>query len=154
MFSRILRTQMIFKLVLSMHTFLFVTLECLINHCISDMKTLKLESSDAEIITVETDVIKQSGTIEGMLQDLEEQDQSDTPIPVQNVSGNILHKVIEWCKHHKNDPPMKDDSIFFKKILVFILKIYRLEKFWYDENDRKTDIPTWDAEFLKVDQVS
>lgn len=113
MFSRILRTQMIFKLVLSMHTFLFVTLECLINHCISDMKTLKLESSDAEIITVETDVIKQSGTIEGMLQDLEEQDQSDTPIPVQNVSGNILHKVIEWCKHHKNDPPMKDDSIIF-----------------------------------------
>ena len=41
-------------------------------------------------------------------------------------------QVLEWLKHHKDDPPLPED----------------------DENREKRtdDIPPWDQEFLKVDQ--
>ena len=49
----------------------------------------------------------------------------------QHVLKPSLDKIIEWCKHHKNDAPVADD----------------------EETERRTDdIPTWDQEFLKVDQ--
>jgi S-phase kinase-associated protein 1 len=95
-------------------------------------KSLKLESSDGEIITVDTETIRQSNTINNMINDLEDQGFSeDDPIPVNNVNGNILNKVIEWCKQHKNDANTPED----------------------DDNDKRTDdIPAWDQEFLKCDQ--
>ena len=95
-------------------------------------KNLKLESSDGEIITVEADVIRQAITIDDMLRDLEDQGFSDDePIPIANVTSNILKKIIEWCRHHKDENPLTEES----------------------ESDVKTDdIPTWDVEFLKVDQ--
>ena len=44
----------------------------------------------------------------------------------------FLFQVLEWLKHHKDDPPLPED----------------------DENREKRtdDIPPWDQEFLKVDQ--
>lgn len=94
------------------------------------VKQLKLESSDGETFTIDSDVIRQSQTIDNMMQDLPEQG-DDEAIPLPNVNGNILQKVIEWCKHHKNDPPAQED----------------------DETEKRTDdIPSWDQEFLKVDQ--
>merc|ERR1712061_578266 len=70
-----------------------------------------------------------------MLKDLESQFQGQNSdeeiIPLPNVNGNILSKVIEWCKHHKNDDPCTNNT----------------------DNDKRTDdIPSWDQEFLKVDQ--
>lgn len=93
---------------------------------------LKLESSDGEIIQVETDTIRQSTTIDNMITELDDQGFSDEEsIPINNVNGNILSKVIEWCKHHKNETQAVED----------------------DDSDKRTDdIPTWDQEFLKVDQ--
>merc|ERR1739848_172835 len=95
-------------------------------------KMLKLESSDGEVISVEVDIIRQSQTIDNMMSDLPQDSQSDEEvIPLPNVNGNILQKVIEWCKHHKNDGPAQED----------------------DETEKRTDdIPSWDQEFLKVDQ--
>lgn len=94
-------------------------------------KQLRLESSDGEIISIDADVIRQSQTIDNMMQDLPEQQSDDEAIPLPNVNGNILHKVIEWCKHHKNDAPVGDED---------------------DSEKRTDDIPSWDQEFLKVDQ--
>lgn len=46
-------------------------------------KSLKLESSDGEIITVDTETIRQSNTINNMINDLEDQGFSeDDPIRV------------------------------------------------------------------------
>ena len=45
------------------------------------------------------------------------------PIPLANVDGAILKKVIEWCQHHKDDTPTEDVM---------------------ETNERRTDdIPTW-----------
>lgn len=54
------------------------------------------------------------------------------PIPLANVNATILKKVIMWCQYHKDDPPVSEDP---------------------ECKDRRTDdIPSWDVEFLKVDQ--
>jgi len=98
---------------------------------------IKVESSDHEQFEVEREVIKLSTTINTMLQDLG-MDSSDAseemtdPIPLQNVNAAILKKVIAWCQYHKNDVFSTEDS---------------------DNKEKRTDdIPSWDVEFLKVDQ--
>ena len=45
----------------------------------------------------------------------------------------VLLKVIEWCQHHKGDPPAstEDDA---------------------DSRKKTTDIDEWDQKFMQVDQ--
>jgi S-phase kinase-associated protein 1 len=79
--------------------------------------------------------------------------EADAPIPLPNVSSNVLKKVcvlhcseggtvhgmllvvqvLEWCEHHRNDPEAVADA---------------------DEDGRKktTDILEWDQKFIQVDQ--
>uniref|UniRef100_A0A915ARV4 Skp1-related protein n=1 Tax=Parascaris univalens TaxID=6257 RepID=A0A915ARV4_PARUN len=99
---------------------------------------IHLQSSDNEVFEVERGVIKLSTTINTMLQDLgmDNNDSGDAemndPIPLQNVNAAILKKVIQWCQYHKDDPTPPEDS---------------------DNKEKRTDdIPSWDVEFLKVDQ--
>ena len=49
------------------------------------------------------------------------------------VNEAVLNKVIEWCVHHKGDPPATNDD---------------------DADSRKktTDIEEWDQKFMQVDQ--
>lgn len=52
--------------------------------------------------------------------------------PLQ-VNEAVLRKVIEWCEHHRNDPPQTQD----------------------DDNDARkktTEIEEWDQKFMQVDQ--
>ncbi|VDD92483.1 unnamed protein product [Enterobius vermicularis] len=96
-----------------------------------------LTSSDNESFEVDRDVIKLSTTIDTMLQDLGMTGENGEvelgeAVPLQNVNGNILKKVIQWCTYHKDDPVPPEDS---------------------DQKEKRTDdIPSWDVEFLKVDQ--
>jgi S-phase kinase-associated protein 1 len=96
------------------------------------MPFLKLQSSDGEIFSVETQIAKQSNTIRTMLEELGMGDDDEEAIPLPNVNAAILKKVIAWCTQHKDDTPPPED----------------------DENREKStdDISTWDMEFLKVDQ--
>ncbi|KAF8362560.1 skr-1 [Pristionchus pacificus] len=99
------------------------------------VRTVKITSSDGEPFDVPRDVIKLSQTINTLLQDLgldESENDGQDPIPLQNVNAAILKKVIAWCTFHKDDPPMAEDN---------------------DQREKRTDdIPSWDTEFLKVDQ--
>lgn len=54
-------------------------------------------------------------------------------IPIPNVNAAVLKKVIDWCQHHKADPPAanEDDS---------------------DSRKKTTDIEEWDQKFMQVDQ--
>lgn len=86
-----------------------------------------------------------------MLEDLGDETLAET-IPISNVSffatlvngmntltsnvqvnEAVLRKVIDWCVHHKNDPPAssEDDS---------------------DSRKKTTDIDEWDQKFMQVDQ--
>jgi S-phase kinase-associated protein 1 len=74
-----------------------------------------------------------------MLEDIGENE--DQVIPLPNVTGPILQKVIEWCTHHRSDPPAPDHSPG------------TLPDDFLRQQPRTTDeIDEWDAEFVKVDQ--
>uniref|UniRef100_A0A915NV64 Skp1-related protein n=1 Tax=Meloidogyne floridensis TaxID=298350 RepID=A0A915NV64_9BILA len=106
-----------------------------------------LKSNDDETFEVDRSVIRLSTTLNTMFQDnrypvlyiyhlgMDQSDANDAmlqePIPLANVNGAVLRKVIAWCQHHKDDPVVTDDA---------------------ESRERRTDdIPSWDVEFLKND---
>ncbi|XXG86231.1 hypothetical protein AAC387_Pa11g1164 [Persea americana] len=88
-------------------------------------KKITLKSSDGETFDVDEAVALQSQIIKHMIED----DCADNGIPLPNISGKILAKVIEYCKKHVEMPK--------------------------DADDRATEeeLKAWDAEFVKVDQA-
>ncbi|KAI9139379.1 SCF ubiquitin ligase complex subunit Skp1 [Paraphysoderma sedebokerense] len=93
-----------------------------------------LQSSDGENFNVEKQVAERSVLLKNMLEDVGDDDNDSSPIPVPNVTGRVLRKVIEYCTHHKNDPmPTAEDENS-------------------DEKKRSDDIEDWDADFINVEQ--
>lgn len=72
--------------------------------------------------------------IKNMLEDVgDDAISQENPIPIPNVNEAVLRKVIEWCDHHRHDPPVNAD----------------------EENDARkktTEIEEWDQKFMQVDQ--
>ncbi len=66
--------------------------------------TIKLASSEGIEFTVEKKAAQLSVLLKNLLEDIGE---SENVIPLPNVSGHILERVIEWCVHHLNDPDSK-----------------------------------------------
>lgn len=87
-----------------------------------------LVSNDAHKFEVEDDVACMSLTVKNILED---SGAEEDIVPLTNVSGTVLSKVIEYCRYH----------LEAKKIV--------------DEKPAKTDedIEEWEAEFIKVDQI-
>lgn len=96
------------------------------------MAKIKLTSADGETFEVEKEVIAASSTIKNMMDQIDIGSDDDDPIPIQNVTGSILKRVIQWAQYHRND---KNDNT----------EDDQREK-------RSDDIGAWDSEFLKVDQ--
>ena len=97
------------------------------------MRSIKLESNDGEMFTVDLEIARKFGIINTMLEDLGEEEQEDEEtVPLPNVTSTILQKVIQWVTHHKDDPALPED----------------------DQKERNDPIPSWDSEFLNVDQVT
>ncbi|RHN48019.1 putative S-phase kinase-associated protein [Medicago truncatula] len=90
----------------------------------STSKKITLKSSDNETFEVPEAVALESQTIKHMIED----DCTDNGIPVPNVTGQILAKVIEYCKKH-------------------------VDAVSSDEKPSEDDLKNWDAEFVKVDQA-
>ncbi|KAL3634328.1 SKP1-like protein 1A [Castilleja foliolosa] len=72
----------------------------------STKKTVLLRSSDGELFEVEEAVAVESETIKHMIED----DCAYTEIPIHNVTGLILAKVIEYCKRHVDASASKTDD--------------------------------------------
>ncbi|MCO5591526.1 hypothetical protein L7F22_045511 [Adiantum nelumboides] len=89
-----------------------------------------LSTSDNEVFTVERDVAERSVLIKQMLDDLGD---SDVPIPLPNVTSNVLKKVLDYCSHHRADPPPPADEA-------------------EESRKRTTEISDWDSKFIQVDQ--
>ncbi|XP_074324597.1 SKP1-like protein 1A [Apium graveolens] len=82
----------------------------------SETKMITLKSSDNETFEVEEAVVVEALTIKHMIED----DCANTTIPLPNVTGMILAKVIEYCKKHvestkanneENKEDAKDDDL-------------------------------------------
>ncbi|KAF9579144.1 hypothetical protein BGW38_004727 [Lunasporangiospora selenospora] len=92
--------------------------------------TITLTSLDNLEFKVDKDVAERSVLIKNMIEDVGE---SDSPIPLPNVTSAVLKKVIEYCEHHRHDPvPVQDESD--------------------DPRKRSNDIEEWDMKFMQVDQ--
>lgn len=100
----------------------------------STKATIWLQSSDSVVQEVDRTVVERSILIKNLLGDLgDEAVSKDNPIPIMNVNDAVLRKVLEWCEHHRNDPPTAQDE---------------------EDASRKkmTDIDEWDQKFMQVDQ--
>jgi S-phase kinase-associated protein 1 len=95
------------------------------------VKLISITTSDGVHMEVERPVAERSILIKNLLEDLGGDATESIPIP--NVNEAVMKKVIEWCGHHKNDPPatQDDDS---------------------DSRKKSTDIDEWDQKFMQVDQ--
>jgi len=93
---------------------------------------IKLQSNDQHLIEVDQQVAERSLLIKNMLEDLGDAAVGQT-IPIPNVTEPVLRKVIEWCEHHRNDPPStgEDDN---------------------DNRKKTTEIEEWDQKYMQVDQ--
>ena len=95
------------------------------------MPSITLEFNECEMFTEDLDIARQFGTVKNMLEDLGMDKEGEDAIPLSNVNGANLSKVIEWKTFHKDDPSLPED----------------------EDNKKKTDtISSWDLDFLKVDQ--
>ncbi|KAF9366658.1 MAG: Skp1 family, dimerization domain-containing protein [Benniella sp.] len=92
--------------------------------------SIVLTSSDGKSFKVDKEVAERSILIKNMIEDVGE---SDSPIPLPNVSSNVLQKVIDYCDHHRNDPIQVTDETD-------------------DPRKRSNDIEEWDLKFMQVDQ--
>ena len=83
-------------------------------------QVIQLVSSDGQRFPVELDIIKQSVTIKTMLEDLGiDEDYNSEPVPLPNVEGSILDKIIQWCNQHKDDARDKFAEISLSKLPVW-----------------------------------
>ncbi|CAK8574918.1 unnamed protein product [Lathyrus sativus] len=90
-------------------------------------KKINLKSRDGDVFEIDEAVALESQTIKHMIED---NCADETGIPLPNVTSQILAKVIEYCKKHVAAANSEEESV--------------------DEKALKT----WDAEFVKVDQVT
>ena len=56
---------------------------------------------------------------------------SDIPVPIMNVRGEVLERVIEWCDHHREDPVTPEGQEPSK-------------------DNKNIDLTEWDAKFTGV----
>jgi S-phase kinase-associated protein 1 len=67
---------------------------------------VKLTSSDNQMFEVDEEIANESQTVKNMIEDTGTED----IIPLPNVPGKILAKVIEYCKFHVEANRKVDDK--------------------------------------------
>lgn len=70
------------------------------------MSKVKLLSSDHQTFEVEEEVASESQTVKNLI----EETGADETIPLPNVSGKILARVVEYCKFHVEANKKTDDK--------------------------------------------
>lgn len=93
------------------------------------MAKVKLSSSDAQLFEVDEEVAFESQTIKSIVEDAGTED----AIPLPNVSGKILAKVIEFSKYHVEAKSSTEAAKPAKT---------------------EDEVKAWDADFVRVDQAT
>lgn len=89
-----------------------------------------LQASDGLLFSVDIKIAKSFGIIESMLECVTDFDDTSV-IPLKEVSSHILHRILTWAEHHKDDPPNSTEE---------------------SHDNSNVVISEWDANFLNVDQ--
>ncbi|KAK7261652.1 hypothetical protein RIF29_27968 [Crotalaria pallida] len=97
----------------------------------SSASKITLRSSDGMAFEVDEAVAIQSQTIKYMIED----NCTDNGIPIPNVSGNILAKVIEYCKKHAEAAAAAASGS-------------------EEKPNNANDLKAWDDDFANVDQAT
>ena len=93
-----------------------------------DQKKITLKSCDGKKFGVNYMVVKMSRTLKDAVDFISTN--FDEPIPVPNVKGRALEKVLKWCCHHKNDPTAQDGLEY--------------------KSPNEKELSQWDIDFFKV----
>ncbi|GLT25428.1 hypothetical protein SLA2020_005570 [Shorea laevis] len=86
-------------------------------------RVLKLKSADGEIFEVEEYVAEQFEVVKNLIEDCDD----DREIPLNNVDGKTLAKMIEWCKKHADygkGKKMEEEDAELKKWDVEFLDVH------------------------------
>jgi len=95
-------------------------------------KVVPLQPETGDAVTVPRECIEMMQSLNTMLKDLGLEDtEPDSPIAVQ-VKGEIFSKVLEFCKHHIENPPPKEDEERKK------LELTQWEETFCSEMDQRT----------------
>jgi S-phase kinase-associated protein 1 len=94
----------------------------------SSTRKITLKSSDSETFEIDETVALELQTIKAMIED---NCADDTGIPVPNVTGKILAKVIEYCNKHVEIPSSEEEK-----------------------PRNEDDLKAWDKDFVNVDQAT
>jgi len=89
-------------------------------------KTLTLISSDAVKIQIDSKAAERSNLLKGLIQDYSE----DSEIPMHEVKGDVLKKVVEYLNHWSNGEPKEIPRPL-------------------PSNNLKEATDEWDAEFIE-----
>merc|ERR1712072_1488239 len=92
-----------------------------------EVTKVTLKSSDDETFEVEQEVANMSETIKNLIEDAAA---DNDVIPLPNVSGKDLGKVIEYCKFKVNSKKKNSDGVLVSE----------------------DEVKNWETEFVKVDQ--
>ena len=92
--------------------------------------SVKLKSSQGDVIEVEEEVACLSTLIKTMVED----SGTDEEIPLPNVKTAILSKVVDYCKYHKESPPEE------------------IQKPLKSSNLAECGVCEWDVEYVEIEQ--
>ncbi|KAJ1784644.1 hypothetical protein LPJ62_004562 [Coemansia sp. RSA 2167] len=92
--------------------------------------SVTLQSSDKQDFSVSMEVARQSKFVKNIIDTRKD---AESPIVLEEVTGDVLAKIIEYCEHHKNNPLVNDDE-------------HEVEP------QRSDNILPWDKQFMEVDQ--
>lgn len=124
------------------------------------MQTMTLQSNDGRIFVVELAVARRSGTICTMLDACGFDDATDEAaaaaaigvVPLPNVRGVILEKVLIWAQYHRNDHPTATSSaVVDPSILPGSVHELAPEEHEMDPkmHPKRGEIHGWDLQFVQ-----
>jgi len=130
-------------------------------------KKITLVSSDGDTFEIDEAVALESQTIKYLIED---NCADDTGIPIPNVTSEILALVIEFCKKHveaaafaEEEKPWKTDGLVYRKKVPSteekksgedVPKAAAAQTSAEKEVSKEDELEKWDAEFLKVDNLT
>lgn len=93
---------------------------------------IKLKSREGEIVDTSRKAVLMAQTIKDMLENIGDDLEESTEIPVNNISTKTLKKVVEWVEHWKDEPQPSHEEI----------------------KEKLADtIDNWDEEYLVMDNL-